>query len=72
MTAKNDTAAEHVCTSDCLTAREDAYGWSVESDCGGRWWPDAATAAEIEASDDPAATALRICDEETMRGEWRS
>jgi hypothetical protein len=47
-----------------------AYGWSVTDMCGGRWWPDDEATAEIEASGDPAATVLRICTTQPMRGEW--
>lgn len=39
---------------------------------GGRWWPSDEALAEIEASDDPEATALRICENEPMRGQWRN
>lgn len=46
--------------------------WAVDDPAGGRWWPGAETAAEIDASDDPEATSLRICQEQPMRGEWRS
>ena len=38
---------------------------------GGVWWPDAEATAEIEASDDPEATAIKIATDEPMRGEWR-
>jgi len=39
---------------------------------GGVWWPDAATSAEIAEAADPAARAVKICDEEPMRGRWAS
>jgi len=45
--------------------------WSVVDMEGGRWWPDADTAAEIAMADDPAAAAVRICTETPMRGQWR-
>lgn len=46
--------------------------WAVDDEAGGRWWPGAEAAAEIDASDDPESVALRICREDPMRGEWRS
>lgn len=50
----------------------DAAGdWSVVDPQGGRWWPSAKAHDEITASDDPAATAVRIATESPMRGEWR-
>lgn len=49
---------------------DDTY--CVEDTSGQVWWPDEDTAAEIASSDDPAAAALRICEEEPLRGEWRS
>lgn len=45
-------------------------GWSVTDPNGGRWWPSEAADEEIEASADPAETALRICRESPMRGRW--
>jgi hypothetical protein len=55
-----------------LTATVSDDRWSVVDSEGGRWWPDAAARAEIEASDTPATTAVRICDSEPMRGTWHS
>lgn len=49
---------------------DDTY--CVEDTSGQVWWPDEATAAEIAASDDPKAAALRICEDQPMRGEWKS
>jgi len=43
----------------------------VVDDEGGTWHPSPEAAAEIDASSDPEATALRICREAPMRGEWR-
>ena len=39
---------------------------------GGRWWPNEDAEAEIEAADDPEATAIRICESQPMRGVWRT
>lgn len=57
---------------DTLTATHNRYGWSVEDSEGGRWWPDADTKTEIEESDDPEATALRICRDDPGRGTWHN
>lgn len=53
-------------------AEHGVSGWYVDDPAGGRWIPDAEALAEIEASDDPAATAARICTDEPMRGTWHS
>lgn len=53
-------------------AEFDGDSWSVVDPAGGRWWPDDGATAEIEASDDPSSTALRICQESPLRGEWHS
>lgn len=37
---------------------------------GGRWWPNNEAIDEINSSDSPEQTALRICKEEPMRGHW--
>ncbi len=55
-----------------LTAEHTTYGWSVIDADGGIWWPGDDAETEIEASDDPAAEAVRIAGERPMRGEWRS
>jgi len=48
-------------------------GAGHDEECaGGRWHPSAAAAAEIGASEDPAATAIAICETAPMRGGWRS
>ena len=44
--------------------------WAVEDSDGGIWHPDSETASVIEASADPAAEAVMICDSEPMRGTW--
>ncbi len=46
-------------------------GWSVVDEEGGRWWPDEEAAAQIDASSNPESEALRICEEEPMRGTWK-
>ena len=53
-----------------LSAEENAYGWHVIDFRGGVWWPDNAASSEIEASSDPAAEVIRICEEADERGEW--
>lgn len=53
-----------------LRAAENVYGWHVIDLAGGVWWPDDDADEEINASDDPARTARRICDEQPMRGKW--
>jgi hypothetical protein len=45
---------------------------TIRDEDGVRWWPSDEALEEIEASDDAEATAVRICDEEPMRGEWKS
>ena len=47
-------------------------GWTVRDADGGTWFPNDDADAEIEASDDPAATAVTICRDEPMRGTWSS
>lgn len=59
-------------SDETLTAEFRDDSWTVVDSDGGRWWPDDETAEEIEASDDPAAEAVRICDTEPMRGTWKS
>ena len=55
-----------------LTAVETDGTWVVEDAAGGRWFPGDEAEAEILASSDPAATAVRICRESPMRGTWHS
>ena len=54
-----------------LTAVETDGTWAVDDAAGGRWFPGDDAADEIAASNDPAATAVRICREQPMRGDWR-
>lgn len=42
----------------------------VRDPAGGVWWPYDEAQAEIERSEDPGATAVRICKEQPMRGRW--
>lgn len=44
---------------------------SVRDSAGGVWHPSDEATEEIEQSESPAATALRICREQPMRGEWQ-
>lgn len=44
---------------------------TVRDEDGGRWWPSDEALDEINASDDPEAAALRICEKEPMRGVWK-
>ena len=44
--------------------------WTVTDRAGGRWWPDDEAGKEIATSNNPEGTALRICIEQPMRGEW--
>lgn len=37
---------------------------------GGTWHPDAGATKEIAEASDPDATAIRICEQAPMRGEW--
>ena len=53
-----------------LSAEENVYGWHVIDFRGGVWWPNDDASAEIEASSDPAAEVIRICEEADERGEW--
>jgi hypothetical protein len=39
---------------------------------GGSWWPSDEAWQQIDDADDPAAEALRICEESPMRGVWHS
>lgn len=60
-------------TEPVLTAIETDGTWAVDDAVdGGRWFPGDEAEAEILASEDPAATAVRICRESPMRGTWRS
>ena len=55
-----------------LTAVETDGTWAVDDAVdGGRWFPGDDAEGEIAASDDPAATAVRICREKPGLGTWR-
>jgi hypothetical protein len=58
------------CEGPGLHAGYGTHGWSVDDQVGGVWWPSDEARAEIEASDDPAAKAVEICETEPERGEW--
>jgi hypothetical protein len=45
-------------------------GWHVTHANLAVWWPGDAAKAEIEASDDPEQTILRLCHEQPSAGEW--
>lgn len=49
-----------------------SLGWVVDDEDGGRWVPSHEAQTEIEAADDPQATAVQICTESPMRGSWRA
>lgn len=60
-------------TTETFTAKHNAYGWHVAADDGSAiWWPSAEAEAEIDAAEDPAARAVKICSTSPMRGEWHS
>lgn len=52
-----------------LIAYRCVWGWQVRDDFS-CWRPDAEAEKEIEESEDPESTAIRICDETPMRGWW--
>lgn len=68
-----DTAWEHAqgAIGDGLYVDEVYDELTVVDPAGGRWVPSDETQAEIQSADDPEATALRICRNDPMRGEWR-
>lgn len=43
---------------------------SVVDARGGRWWPDQTARQQILDAEDEEAEAVRICNEEPMRGQW--
>ena len=45
---------------------------SVRDPEGGVWYPTFSAAREILASDDPVATAARICRDQPHRGTWHA
>ena len=55
-----------------LTADLCCEVWTVTDAAGSRWWPDDEATIEIDTSDDPETTAVRICREQPMRGSWES
>ena len=57
-------------TTNTLSADLLTDGWTVVDAHGGRWFPAPDALVEIEAADDPAATAVEICEREPMRGTW--
>jgi hypothetical protein len=66
MTTQNPNAID----TSTLVADESIYGWSVEDTNGGRWWPSDEAQALIEAAADPAAEAVRMCEEQPTLGLW--
>jgi len=56
--------------TDTLSAEENTNGWHVVDAKGGVWRPAEYSAAEINASSDPAATVLRICKDDNERDGW--
>jgi hypothetical protein len=57
-------------TNTNLTAENSTYGWSVIDADGGRWWPSDEAQALIDAAADPAAEAVRMCEEQPTLGRW--
>lgn len=57
-------------TQESIDARLYVRDGVVVDPTGGVWGPSPEAAEEIANSTDPAATALRICREDPMRGEW--
>lgn len=55
-----------------LTAEVTRYSTYVRDAAGGLWYPDDETVDQIRSAKDPEAEALRICQEEPMRGTWHS
>ena len=55
-----------------LEAVEGNGTYGVRATAGGVWWPSEEAAEEIEAADNPAETALRICRDQPMRGKWHA
>lgn len=53
-----------------LSAHHTLEGWTVSDFAGGVWRPNEDAAREIEAADDPAGCAERICETTPMRGRW--
>jgi hypothetical protein len=58
--------------SDDLRAEPHNGTVRVVDPAGGVWYPGLIARMEIGGAPDREATALRICRETPMRGEWRS
>ena len=54
-----------------LEAVEELEGWVVKDPTGGVWVPGEVAQALISESEDPAAYAAALCEEQPMAGEWR-
>lgn len=63
MTTQSEWKLTATIIYDEICVRDNVDGLSL-------WYPDADALAEIEASEDPMATAVRICRHETRRGHW--
>ena len=50
----------------------DTHGIAVEDCEGGIWHPSDDAAAEIAATDDPCAAAVKMCRTAPLRGRWSS
>lgn len=55
-----------------LIAKRLRDGIVVEDTDGGVWWPDAETAAKINADEDPEAKAVELCRSGEGSGVWKS
>lgn len=44
--------------------------WTVVDDSGQRWWPSEVAEKDINASDDPAALAIKFAGEGCRFGTW--
>jgi hypothetical protein len=54
-----------------MTAEQLTNGWTVIDEDGGQWWPSEEAIAQINSASNPEAEALRICEEDPMRGTWK-
>lgn len=61
-----------MCGKTALVAQCTSDGWRVKDPGGAVWWANEGANDEIAASANQAATALRICVEQPMRGRWES
>lgn len=68
----NNTSQEDTmnATTYTLTAEILHNEWAVVDSTGGVWHPNDDARAEIDASRDPAAQAVRICRETPESGQW--